>query len=339
MSEPQRCGGRLRLGAGPHGVCGEGAQHLFLGVLCLCLALCLTLANWQVVTNQNVVGHQDRAEMHREVLANRADLPYQYHMYLIAHATQWLHDALGVPLRGAFIAMFGLVYLFALVSSWYWLAQLWKGPAPIVLGLLAVAAYGGVMLGCSDHHPSDPFGAGLLALTLAWAAQGNWGRGVGAALIAGFFWTKGVLVGPAIALYGGLSGSWRRGWGWALAVTAAAAVGPAIYRLALGPHPLVEEGTLASREWIAALPKAAVLHLGLAGPVLCTLALNWGKIPAVLRAAMAIYPAQVCAYAVAGQFLYEPRSFWALVPVFAAVLGVWGEGVCPGAGSSGPLRE
>lgn len=290
--------------------------------LTLIALVCVVLAAGLTGTNATLVGKPrmaDRLLMHNQVLANQAYAPYETDSFLVAHLIQWLSELTGVSLGGLFNRTWGLAYLFALGGCAYWFWALFRAPGRVVVGLLSVALYAGLMLQFSFHHTQDPFAAGLFALCLGLMVQGKLPALLLASLAAGFLWDKHVLLGPVLFAFLAWQGQWRRGLLWAVFVTLAAAVGPAVYRLALGPHDMTPAGYLtAVGGLLHTLPITAGTHLVLLGlPLLGAFAAR-GKVPPALWCAALVYPAMIVVYLALGLFLFEARSFWIVVPAFAA---------------------
>jgi hypothetical protein len=293
-------------------------------VLTLFVALLLSYgvshANRVLVTGPRF---EARLEMHQEVLDGEAYMPYQFHMYLVAHLSQWIHDYVGLTLVNAFYGLFLVGYTLLFLSLWALLLLLYRKTTAILLGLFALAFYALLLLHQSYDHPADPFGAAILALTLAAALRGSV---VGIALTSvagGFFWSKQVILAPVIWLYEGLQARWGRAFALALVIGAASYVGQLVYQLP--SNPIVPKGILAPADWLATLPRAAQAHLGFALLPLLSLLLLRSRLHPILKAATLIYPLMLAAYALHGFFIYELRSFWPVVPVFACLIGAWGE--------------
>lgn len=49
----------------------------------------------------------------------------------------------------------------------------------------------------------------------------------------------------------------------------------------------------------------------------------------MVRTAVWLYPLMIAAYAAAGFFIYELRSFWPVAPAFVVLLAAWGDQAGP----------
>jgi hypothetical protein len=286
-------------------------------LLCICFAFSLTRVQWQLEGGPKL---QKRLELHDEVLANRAITPYQQHMFVISHVAQWMHDHLGMKMAVAFEIIHGLSYLFVLLATWFLLSSQDFSPRGVRTGLLAVVAYAGILLQYSAVQPADGFAAGLFAINLAVAAS-NWsGSTVAVAALAGFFSLKHVLIGPVLAIHYALQQRWQM---LLIAGTACAAatVGPICYHLVLGSRP--NEGVVPVAEWLYVLAKATIYHFAFAAAPLVCLWQQRFRVGSILLAGVAFYPMLIGAYLLQLKFIYELRSFWMVVPVFAALLAGW----------------
>jgi hypothetical protein len=291
-------------------------------VTSLLLALGVTLSGHFLVSS---LAYERRMHMQAQVLAHTADSPYQQHMYLVSLICQWLHDHLGLTLLHTFTLMFGLGYLLLFLGVWQWLRQLYRQPGAILIGLFALAAYAGMLMPYAFDHPADVFGAAFISLTLAAAMRGStWGI-LASSLVAGFFWSKQVLLAPILLVHETTDGRWRRGLAIGAILFVVAAVGPVYYRWLLGYHPVVAGGILTPLEWIRSMPKSVLYHLGFALPPLLSLFFLKRRLHPIVRTGSLLYPEMIVAYAAVGLFIYELRSFWPVVPVFVALLAAWGE--------------
>lgn len=266
---------------------------------------------------------EDRVEMHQMVLEGEAFMPYQFHMYLVANVSEWMQDHAGFTALASFDLIYRVGYAVLFLSLWALLATLYRRTSSIVLGLFVLAFYSCLLTPLSFHHPADPFGAALIALTLAAMARGSVVGVALASLAAGFLWSKQVLLAPIVLLYEGLQKRWGRGVALGAVVVAAASVGSLVYQLP--DSPVVPEGVLMPAEYIDTLPRALKAHVGFAVPPLLSLLLLRRRLPLTSSLGAIIYPLMLGAYAVHGFFLYELRSFWPVVPAFVCLVAAWGE--------------
>ena len=290
--------------------------------LTLIALVCVVLAAGLTWTNAALVGKirwEDRLAMHSQILTNQAPAPMQTDSLLVAHLTQGLNELTGVSLGVWFIAAWGFGYLVALGGCAFWLGQVFRDRGRVTLGLSAAACYAAIMLASSYHHTQDPYAVGLFALCLGLMVRNKLPAVVLVALAAGFLWDKQVLLGPVVGLYLVQRGEWRRGVGWGLLATLAAAVGPVAYRLVLGPHAQWANGYAATLGGqLHLLPMTAGRHLVLLGLPLLGLFAAPGRVPLALWCATLVYPAMIVVYLALGMILFEARSFWIAVPAFAA---------------------
>ena len=274
------------------------------------------------------LGH--RLNTHRMVVDRQAPLPYQYDMYLVSTVCQWLQDHAGMSLVLSFSLVFSVGYLLLFLTLWACLSRLYRRVASVLIGLLALAVYACLMMPSAGDHAADPFGAALIALTLAAVVRGSPAGVLAASLAGGFLWSKHVVVAPIVLLYEVRRGRWGRGLALAALVVLAALFGPLCYRLPV--NPVVSAGVLTPWEWIQSIPHALTVHVGFALPPLLSLLLLGRRLHLMVRTAAWLYPLMIAAYAVAGFFIYELRSFWPVVPAFVALLAAWGD-------QTGLLRE
>jgi hypothetical protein len=301
----------------------SAARKRTLLILLIAISLSLGVAR----LNKNLSGAPrlaDRLAMHQMVLDEEAYMPYQFHMYLAAHVSEWLQDRAGLSALASFDWMYRVGYTALFLSIWAMLATVYRRTVTIILGLFALAWFSALLIPCSYHHPTDPFGAALIALTLAATVRGSVaGVGLGS-FAAGFLWSKQILVAPVIFLYEGLQARWGRGVALGALVAAAASVGSLVY--GLPDNPITPEGVRSADTYLTAVPWAVKAHVGFAVPALLSLWVLRSRLPLIAKTAAIIYPLMLGIYALHGMFLYELRSFWPVVPVFVCLIAAWGEG-------------
>ncbi len=304
-------------------------RALLTALLALALAVVVTAINVRVCLAPYM---GERMYMHERVLTNRAPLYYQYDMYLVTVATQAVHDATGLPLLSVFIGCALLGYVTALVGLRAWLNAVYDDTRAVTLGLLAGALYAWGMIPFSYHHPSDMFALGVLAWGLALMARDRPRSLWLICVVAGLFSIKQTLLAPALVVRYGLEGRWRRGLALAVVAAVTSLAVPVLYRLVLGPHRMSAEGILGAADWVSKLPRAAVVHLLLAGPPLAVLLPCRRRVPAAVWGALAAYAALLFGLEVKLNIIHEARTFWPAVPGLAAALVVWGRQRPPDAG-------
>jgi len=293
-------------------------QLVFTLLVALSLSYGVARTNRHLITGPHF---EDRLEVHTSVLARDAFMPYQFHMYLMAHVCQWVHDHVGLTLVNSFYAMYLIGYAVLFVSLWALLLVLYRRTAAILFGLFALMAYALLLLPLSYHHPADPFGAALVALTLLAAMRGSIAGMAFASLAGGFFWSKQILLAPVVLIYEGLRSRWGRGLAIAALIGGLSFIGQLVYHLP--PNPTVPEGALPFLDWLRVLPRAALAHIAFAVPPLLSLWLLRDRLHPIVKAAAATYPMMLAVYSVNGFFMYEMRSFWPVVPPFVCLIAAW----------------
>jgi hypothetical protein len=268
-------------------------------------------------------GGSSTVAVHREVLARSAWAPYQYHGYIPAVVSEWAHRRIGLSLAAAYTAWAGVGYLLVLAASWLLFRQAAMGPGQAALGLYVVTCYAYFMMRHAGHHHSDTYGAALFALSLALLARGKAVPLLVVSALAGFLWTKQVFIGPIALLFCWVRGDRLRGALLGAAAFGCAAAGPALLVWLLGYRPNVPVGTLEPADFVASLAKSVPVHLLLAAPPLLSLRLLQGRAPLIVRVGAWVYPMMLAAYAAQRLWLWEARSWWIVVPVFAAAVASW----------------
>lgn len=85
-------------------------------------------------------------------------------------------------------------------------------------------------------------------------------------------------------------------------------------------------GVVPTDVWLQQLSKALLYHLSFAAvPLLCLCQVRW-CVGRTLLAGSTIYPMLLLSYGLQHMFIYELRSFWMVVLVFAGVIARWVDG-------------
>lgn len=292
----------------------------FLAVLWFGLALLLTHL-WSQC--EFTVRHDHRMRLHHMVLAGQAGTPYQQHMFVLAAMAQSATDRLGLPLELVFLVQQGAGYLALLALAWLWLEELGLTIAGRLLGLVTVAFYAAALLHCSADHPADAYAACAMIASLIEARRGSTAGVVITCAVGGFVSAKHVLVAPALGFWAYTTARPDR-WRLAFVAAGAAMVGPLVWAAVFG-FP-AQPGVQSLAVWVSWIPRSLVHHFAFCAAPLSTLALRFKRVDPLVRSAVLIYPIQIALYASHQMYTAELRSFWPVVPVFAALLASWADG-------------
>ncbi len=262
-----------------------------------------------------------RAEIHAEVLANRAPDPYQYKMFAVTWAVEGIHRATGVSVNHLYMANTTLALLALVLAHHLFLSRLY-GRKVALAGAFLLAAYCHGQFRDYQHHPYDFWGVALYCLLLDAVVRGRSALSLaGLSLATGALWDKHFLV-PALAA----GRRWRRGEailrslaGGLLGVAAAVAV-PVALRVALGTDRHVVDVTFLDEQ---AWGRVVRNHLPLMGPALLVLILAWKRLPDWVRWLWLTVPIVLAAYLVTCLMIDELRSFWVFVPIYTATICGW----------------
>ena len=259
--------------------------------------------------------------LHADVLANRADDPYQYKLWPITWATEGIHRATGLRLDKVHAGNGYLAVLALLLAHHLWLARLF-GRRSALLGTLLLAALAHALFLGYWHHPYDLWGVALFCLCLSAAASGAGLPALCAlAAVTGLVWEKHALLAPIWAL-------WRLREGDRLgptalrgaALLACSVAVPVALRVALGTDRApVDVTPVATQAWHAVWRQRAPFVL----PFVAILAATWPRQPRFVRFLWLYVPGLFAIYLASEFFVRELRSFWAWVPVFTATACAW----------------
>jgi hypothetical protein len=194
-----------------------------------------------------------------------------------------------------------------------------------MIGIWATAAYACMLLAHGSDHPSDVLGVTCLVLSLCALKADNPALLLAASAASGIFWVKQLLIAPVVLLHYLRRGKTARGLLLGSLTLALGAVGWLYLWRLLGPnYPIA---VLTRAEWIAALPRGLICHVGFAGPPLMAYFAFRRRLDPLVRTSLTIYPLIMAAYGAQSFYLYELRSFWAVVPVFVLLLAAWADDI------------
>ncbi len=282
-------------------------------------------SHWQSIDEGRVV---DKLGLHSQVLANEAKDPYQYKLWPITQALDWVGDQTGADGESLYRwnTLFGVFWLLAFHALW--LRCFGNGRA-VLMGTLTLVALAHVLFLDHFHHPYEFWGVGLGCFLLRGIHKDwDWRALCALALVTGLVWEKHALLAPVYGLY-----RLRRGDPLlpaalrAFAILAAALVAPIVIRLYLDgqlaegvPRLQVDGDTpFDAQKWHIVLWNQGSYIL----PFLAILLLRLRSIPSLVRVAWIQLPLLVAAYLYKDYIIHEVRSFWALAPVFTATLVCW----------------
>ncbi len=288
-------------------------------LLLLAVTCWMASAHW---LNVDIAKAGQKEDLVAQVLDGTAGDPYQYKLWIIDHALDRVQHWTGAPLENVWMGNTLLSLLFLVFAHHLWLRRL-VSPRHALVGALLLGALANVLFVILYHHTYEYWGVGLFCLLLAMIDRDSaWWKLALVCLVTGVVWEKHAL----LAVLWGLWQLLRRRPFWpslaqGLVILGAALAVPLAVRFHLGTERTLIDGMteLHLQEW----EKVAWFQLPLLLPFVVMLGASWRRQSTWVRLLWIYLPVLFAAYLVKQYIIHEPRSFWALVPVFTATACVW----------------
>lgn len=298
-----------------------GLFGLLSAVLLLGITLWMVRAHWEDI-DADTAKQAAKLRLHEQVLVNEAPDPYQYKLWWISHAAEWVSAQTGRDVGWLFCANTLLSLLLLVFCHHLWLRSLVSPPAALV-GAFVLGALANVLFLTYFHHAYEFWGVALFCVLLR-GIHRDWDWRVLAFLflVTGCFWTKHAL----LAVLWGLLQLTRGRPFWSnvlrgLVLLVCALAVPIAIRTHLGGDRAHVDGDtfLHVQEWA----KVLWFQLPYVVPFLLVFVTRFRVMPVWVRLLWIYLPVLVAAYVSQQYILHEVRSFWALTPVFTATIACW----------------
>ena len=293
--------------------------RLVPAALLLAVTCWMASAHW---LNVDIGKAEEKRVLVEQVLDGTAGDPYQYKLWIIDNALDRVQQWTGTPIEKVWMGNTLLSLLFLVLAHHLWLRRL-VSPRHALVGALLLGALANVLFIILYHHTYEYWGVGLFCLLLVMIDRDSaWWKIALVCLVTGLVWEKHAL----LAVLWGVWQLLRRRPFWpslaqGLVIFAAALAVPLLVRSYLGGDRLAIDGMTALhiQEW----EKVAWFQLPFLLPFVLVLSASWRRQSTWVRLLWVYLPVLFAAYLVKNYIIHEPRSFWALVPVFTATTCVW----------------